>query len=223
MAQNMKVIGEKVWLKVEEPSITLIEICTQENSTKIEQMGTEPTSTKTAKDTKENGRMICNTVKVLKSLRMDLSMKVNSETAKSKDMEFMNGPTVQNIKAIGLKIISMVKENTPGQMVESIRVNGRTICSMEKASTHGQMEENMKENTKMIKKTEKVSTPGQMARSTMVDGKIASNMERPRLQILKGRAKEVFGRMEIERNGLVQLETPVNQTYDVTVPRDIYL
>ena len=86
------------------------------------------------------------------------------------------------------------------------------------------MAENMKGNTKMIKKMDKESTLGQMARSTMVDGKIASNMERPRLQILKGKAKVVFGRMEIERNGLVQLLTPVNQTYDFVVPRrDIYL
>ena len=101
MAQNMKEIGEKVWPKEEEPSITLIEICTQENSSKIEQTGTVHTSMKTAKDTKENGKMICNTVKVLKSLRMDLSMKVNSEMAKSKAMEFTNGLMDQNIKEIG--------------------------------------------------------------------------------------------------------------------------
>jgi len=101
MVQNMKEIGETVWLKVEEPSITQIEICTQENSTKIEQTGTELTSTKTAKDTKVNGKMICNTVRVLKSLKTDPSMKVNSETAKSKAMEFTNGPTAQNIKECG--------------------------------------------------------------------------------------------------------------------------
>jgi hypothetical protein len=101
MAQNMKVIGEKAWLKEEELSIMLIEICTLENSSKIEQMGTEPTSTKMDKDTRENGKMICNTVKVLKSLKTDPSMKANSETAKSKDMESMNGPMVQNIKVIG--------------------------------------------------------------------------------------------------------------------------
>jgi len=97
----MREIGETVWLKVEEHSITLIEICTQENSIKIELMGTELTSTRTVKDTKENGKMICNTEKVLKSLKTDPSTKVNLETAKSKDMEFTNGQMVQNIKAIG--------------------------------------------------------------------------------------------------------------------------
>ena len=59
MVQNMKEIGETVWLKEEEHSIMQIEICTQVNSTKIEQMGTELTSTKMGKDTKENGKMIC--------------------------------------------------------------------------------------------------------------------------------------------------------------------
>jgi len=101
MVQNMKEIGETVWLKVEEPSITQIEICTQENSIKIEQTGTEPTSMKTAKDTRENGKMIYNTVKELKSLRTDLNTKVNSETAKSKDREFTNGLMVLNIEEIG--------------------------------------------------------------------------------------------------------------------------
>jgi hypothetical protein len=67
MAQNTKEIGETAWHKEEEPSIMLIKICTQENFSKIEQMGTEPTSTKTGKDTKENGKMICNMEKVLKS------------------------------------------------------------------------------------------------------------------------------------------------------------
>ena len=101
MAQNMKEIGEKVWPKEEEPSITLIEICTQENSSKIEQTGTVHTSMKTAKDTKENGKMICNTVKVLKSLKMDQSMKALSATAKSKVMVVTNGQMDLNIKVIG--------------------------------------------------------------------------------------------------------------------------
>ena len=101
MVQNMKEIGETVWLKEEEHSIMQIEICTQVNSTKIEQMGTELTSTKTGKDTKENGKMICNTVKVLKSLKMDQSMKALSATAKSKDMVATNGQMDLNIKVIG--------------------------------------------------------------------------------------------------------------------------
>ena len=109
----------------------------------------------------------------------------------------------------------MEKESIPGQMVESIRVNGRTTCFMEKESTHGPMVENTKANTKMIKKMEKVFTPGLMARSTMEDGKIASNMEKPRLQIQKDKAKKVFGRMEIEKNGLVLPVMPVNQTTDI--------
>jgi hypothetical protein len=100
-------------------------------------------------------------------------------------------------------------------MAESIKVNGKPICSMAKASIRGQMAENMKENTKMIRKTEKVSTPGQMARSTMVDGKIASNMEKPRLQILKDKAKEVSGRMETEKNGSVRLVMPVNHSNEI--------
>ena len=86
------------------------------------------------------------------------------------------------------------------------------------------MAEATKDHTSTTLRVDSEFTPGQMVRSTMADGKIASNMERPRLQILKGKAKEVFGRMEIERNGLVQLVTPVNQTYDFVVPRrDIYL
>ena len=101
MVQNMKEIGETVWLKEEEHSIMQIEICTQVNSTKIEQMGTELTSTKTGKDTKENGKMICNTVKVLKSLKTDQNMKDNLVMARNKDMEFMNGLMDLSIKEIG--------------------------------------------------------------------------------------------------------------------------
>ena len=109
----------------------------------------------------------------------------------------------------------MEKESILGQMVESIRANGRTTCYMEKESTLGPMVENTKANTKMIKKMEKAFTLGQMARSTMEDGKIASNMEKPRLQIQKNKVKEVFGKMEIELNGLVSPVMPVNQTYDI--------
>lgn len=101
MVQNTKEIGEMVWPKEEELSIMQIEICTQVNFTKIEQMGTELTSTKMGKDTKENGKMICNTAKVLKSLKMDQSMKALSATAKSKVMVVMNGPMALNTKAIG--------------------------------------------------------------------------------------------------------------------------
>ena len=109
----------------------------------------------------------------------------------------------------------MEKESIPGQMVESIRVNGRTTCSMAKEFTNGQTADNTKANTKMIKKMEKAFTLGQMARNTMEDGKIASNMEKPRLQIQKNKAKEVFGKMEIELNGLASPVILVNQTYDI--------
>jgi len=95
----------------------------------------------------------------------------------------------------------MDKESTPGLMVESIRVNGRIICSMAVVSTHGPTAENMKVNTKMIKKTEKVFTHGPMVKNTTEDGKIVSNMEKQHLQILKDKAKRVFGRMEIELSG----------------------
>lgn len=101
MAQNTKETGEMEWHREEEPSITPTKICILENFSKIELMGTEPTSTKTVKDTKENGKMIFNTEKVLKSLKMVQNMKVNSETAKSKVMEYMNGQTDQNIKEAG--------------------------------------------------------------------------------------------------------------------------
>mgnify|MGYP000851612744 CR=1 FL=1 len=101
MGQSMKVIGEMGWLKEEEHSIMLIEICTQESFLKIEQMGMEHTSMKTDKDTKENGKMICNMGKVLKSLKTDLNMKVNLEKAKNKDMEYMNGQMVLSIREIG--------------------------------------------------------------------------------------------------------------------------
>lgn len=101
MVQNTKAIGEMVWLKEEEHSITPIEICTQVNSSKIEQMGTELTSTKTAKDTKENGKTIFNMVKVLKSLKTDPNMKDNLAMARSKDMEYMSGLMDLNIKEIG--------------------------------------------------------------------------------------------------------------------------
>ena len=101
MVQNMKVIGEMVWHKVEEHSITPIEICTQVNSSKIEQTGTEPISTKTGKDTKENGKTISNTVKVLKSLKTDQNMRDNLVMARNKDMEFMNGLMDLSIKEIG--------------------------------------------------------------------------------------------------------------------------
>lgn len=116
----------------------------------------------------------------------------------------------------------MEKENIPGQMVESIRANGRTICSMDVESIPGLMAENTKVNTKTIKKTVMVFTPGQMARNTMEDGKIASNMVKPRLQIQRVKARKVFGKTETESNGSALPPTTVNQTYDFII-RDIYL
>ena len=108
----------------------------------------------------------------------------------------------------------MEKENIPGQMVESIRVSGKTICFTVEEFTHGQMAEDMKVITKTIKKTDKVYTHGQIKNVTMVDGKTASNMVKLHLLTQKDKAKEVYGKMEIELSGLVPPKITVNQTYD---------
>jgi hypothetical protein len=145
---------------------------------------------------------------------MDLSMKANSETAKSKVMEFTNGLMDQNIKESGWKIILMVKESIPGQMEENIRVNGRIICSTVEVFTLGLTAESTRVITKTTKKTEKVFTPGRMAKNMMVDGKIASNMEKPPSLIPKDKAREVNGKTETESSGSVPPKTIVNLTYD---------
>jgi hypothetical protein len=111
---------------------------------------------------------------------------------------------VPNIKEIGLKIISMVKENIPGPMVENIKDIGKTICFTALVFTLGQMAENMMVSTKMTKNMEKEFILGLMERDTMEAGKTANNMEKLLLQIPKDKAKLVFGKMEIESNGLVE-------------------
>ena len=161
-ALNTKAIGVTAWPKEEERFTTPTKICTQVSFIKIEQMVMEHISMKTVKDTKENGKMIFNTVRVPKSLKMDLSMRESSEMARNKGTEYMNGPMDQNIKVIGLKIISMDQVSIHGLMEENTKENGRIICYMGVVFTLGQMVENMMVNIMMTKNMVMEFSHGQM-------------------------------------------------------------
>ena len=59
----MKVIGETIWLREEEPFITQIKTYTLANFIKIEPMGMELTSTRMARDMRACGKMTNKTVR----------------------------------------------------------------------------------------------------------------------------------------------------------------
>ena len=56
--------------------------------------------------------------------QMELSIKENIKMARNMAEDFSFGEMTATIKAIFMKIISMVRENIAGKTVESMKVNG---------------------------------------------------------------------------------------------------
>ena len=65
----------------------------------------------------------------------------------------------------------------------------------------GPMVENTKVNISKIRNMDKELNLFQLARNIQVDGKMECNMEKQCLQLIKEKSKEVFGKMERDRNG----------------------
>jgi hypothetical protein len=101
MGQNMREIGETVWLKDKEYSIILMEIFIQGNFYKIKQMDLEFIFIKMVKNMKDSGRMISKMVLEKKNLKMVLSMKVYLKMEKNGEKVITNGLMAQHFQDSG--------------------------------------------------------------------------------------------------------------------------
>lgn len=77
---------------------------------------------------------------------MDHIIQDNGLKIEYMEKENIHGMMVDNIMEIGLIIIWMVLEFTPGRMDVNMKVNIKKIKNMEKEYIHGPMAENMTDN-----------------------------------------------------------------------------
>ena len=93
-------------------------------------------------------------------------------------MGFINGLMVVNLKELGKRIKSLVMVFTIGKMAEFMKAIGYKIICMVKVIINGLMEENTMDHMLMIKKRAMEFIIIQMEDVTKVNGKQVSNMVR---------------------------------------------
>ena len=98
MAQNIKVIGEMIWLMEKEDWFILMEIFILANGRMIKQMGLEYIWMQMGRDTKENGKKINKMEKENNFELMVADMKEFIKTELSKEKGFFIGKTVHIFK-----------------------------------------------------------------------------------------------------------------------------
>lgn len=204
MAQNMKGIGEMVWLKVKVISITLMVMYIQVNFIKIEPMDSEYMFTRTAKLTRASGEMTCRTAPEKRNWRTDQSTMECSKMERSGAKEHTSGPTSRSTLVTGSTTTSKEKESTDGPMEGSTMDNGKKTNFTAKASTPGPTEENMKENTRMTRSMDLGPITGQTARHTKASGSTASSTEKPDSPTQREGASSDSGRTESASSGWTQ-------------------
>ena len=112
----------------------------------------------------ENGQMINKAVQVLNRGLMAQSTRASMPMGRKKVLGNSCGQMDQCMMGILLKIISMGKVLTAGQMEGSSSEIGWIIEWKEQVYSHGMMAENMKESIQMIKNMDKELSLGQMVR-----------------------------------------------------------
>ena len=119
-------------------------------------------------------------------------------------MEFTNGQTVVSSKETGKKTKLQATEFTTGKMEEFTKAIGNKIICMVKVCISGLMEDNMKVSMLMIKKKVTEFTNIQTAVVIKVNGLMASNTEKELSLVLREYQGKVNGKMENVYTGLMK-------------------
>ena len=124
---------------------------------------------------KENGKMICSMVEVLKLGPINPDMKATMLTVASTVSAVISGTTAANTQVIGARTRSAAWVYTRGSMVDAMKANGSKIIWKAWASTFGTMAESTKANTKTTRSMAMVFIHGLMAAATKDTGTEANN------------------------------------------------
>jgi len=122
------------------------------------------------------------------------------------ELVFRNGKIAQNTMENGLITPCKAKDTINLPMEASIKANGLTINSMDKENKPGQMAEVMRVLSIMESKKVKEYMLGLMVRNTMELGLMVNSTEKVLSQLLRAKSEEVFGQMEFDLNGLKKLK-----------------
>ena len=128
------------------------------------------TTTLTALNMKESGRMINNMAKDTNHGQMGVNSMVFTLNLRRREEACIHGLMATNMLVTGLITSFQARAHIPGVMAGSIMVNGKIMSCMEKELTNGLMAGCITENIKMTRRTALVFMSGWMGVLTSATG-----------------------------------------------------
>lgn len=144
MEQSMKDTGKTTKQTVKESFSIRMVIFLKDNGNETWCMDMVSTTTSLGHSTKDSGSMTCNMVSEMKYGQITLNTLGFIIKVRNRGKASINGKTVLNIMATGLRIRFMDKGDTCGQMAESMKVAGTKALWMVWVYINGLMEEYLK-------------------------------------------------------------------------------